>query len=237
MRRKGMLERDCQRMVNQNRNTFAACMVATGDADAMVTGLTRSFSVCFEEVTNVLGVKEGDIAMGLTTVIARDRTVLMADTHVHEVPTPEEMADIACTAAAAAKRMGYEPRVAFLSYSNFGNPGWPSGQRVREAVEILDGRKVDFEYEGDMTVDVAMSNEIRERLYPFARLTGPANVLVMPALQSGNISAKLLRYLGGASVIGPSLLGLEKSAQIVPMGATVSEVVNLAALAAHAAID
>lgn len=237
MRRKGMLERDCQRLVNQNRNTFAACMVAAGDADAMVTGLTRSFSVCFEEVTNVLGVKEGDIAMGLTTVIARDRTVLMADTHVHEVPTPEEMADIACTAAAAAKRMGYEPRVAFLSYSNFGNPGWPSGQRVREAVEILDGRKVDFEYEGDMTVDVAMSNEIRERLYPFARLTGPANVLVMPALQSGNISAKLLRYLGGASVIGPSLLGLEKSAQIVPMGATVSEVVNLAALAAHAAID
>lgn len=237
MRRKGMLERDCQRLVNQNRNTFAACMVAAGDADAMVTGLTRSFSVCFEEVTKVLGVKEGDIAMGLTTVIARDRTVLMADTHVHEVPTPEEMADIACTAAAAAKRMGYEPRVAFLSYSNFGNPGWPSGQRVREAVEILDGRKVDFEYEGDMTVDVAMSNEIRERLYPFARLTGPANVLVMPALQSGNISAKLLRYLGGASVIGPSLLGLEKSAQIVPMGATVSEVVNLAALAAHAAID
>lgn len=237
MRRKGMLERDCQRLVNQNRNTFAACMVAAGDADAMVTGLTRSFSVCFEEVTNVLGVKEGDIAMGLTTVIARDRTVLMADTHVHEVPTPEEMADIACSAAAAAKRMGYEPRVALLSYSNFGNPGWPSGQRVREAVEILDGRKVDFEYDGDMTVDVAMSNEIRGRLYPFARLTGPANVLVMPALQSGNISAKLLRYLGGASVIGPSLLGLEKSAQIVPMGATVSEVVNLAALAAHAAID
>ena len=237
MRRKGMLERDCQRLVNQNRNPFAACMVAAGDADAMVTGLTRSFSVCFEEVTNVLGVKEGDIAMGLTTVIARDRTVLMADTHVHEVPTPEEMADIACSAAAAAKRMGYEPRVALLSYSNFGNPGWPSGQRVREAVEILDGRKVDFEYDGDMTVDVAMSNEIRGRLYPFARLTGPANVLVMPALQSGNISAKLLRYLGGASVIGPSLLGLEKSAQIVPMGATVSEVVNLAALAAHAAID
>jgi malate dehydrogenase (oxaloacetate-decarboxylating)(NADP+) len=237
MRRKGMLERDCQRLVNQNRNTFAACMVANGDADAMVTGLTRSFSVCFEEVTNVLGVKDGDIAMGLTTVIARDRTVLMADTHVHEVPTPEEMADIACTAAKAAKRMGYEPRVALLSYSNFGNPGWPSGQRVREAVEILDGRNVDFEYEGDMTVDVAMSNDIRERLYPFARLTGPANVLVMPALQSGNISAKLLRYLGGASVIGPSLLGLEKSAQIVPMGATVSEVVNLAALAAHAAID
>lgn len=237
MRRKGMLERDCQRLVNQNRNTFAACMVANGDADAMVTGLTRSFSVCFEEITNVLGVKKGEIAMGLTTVIARDRTVLMADTHVHEVPTPEEMADIACTAAKAAKRMGYEPRVALLSYSNFGTPPWPSGQRVREAVEILDGRDVDFEYEGDMTVDVAMSNEIRERLYPFARITGPANVLIMPALQSGNISAKLLRYLGGASVIGPSLLGLEKSAQIVPMGATVSEMVNLAALAAHAAID
>jgi malate dehydrogenase (oxaloacetate-decarboxylating)(NADP+) len=124
-----------------------------------------------------------------------------------------------------------------LSYSNFGNPNWDSAERVRSAVRILDSRKVDFEYDGDMTADVALDDELRKRLYPFARLTGPANVLVMPALQSANISAKLLKTLGGANVIGPSLMGLAKSAQIVPMGATVSEIVNLAALAAHAAED
>jgi len=237
LQRKGYLERDCQRMVNQNRNTFAACMVAAGDADAMVTGLTRSFSVCFGEITDVLPPKDGETAFGLTTIVARDSTVLMADTHVHEVPTPEELADIACAAADSAKRMGYVPRVALLSYSSFGNPEWPSAERVRQAVEILDGRNVDFEYDGDMTADVALDDELRQRLYPFARLTGPANVLIMPALQSANISAKLLKTLGGANVIGPSLMGLSKSAQIVPMGATVSELVNLAALAAHAAQD
>jgi malate dehydrogenase (oxaloacetate-decarboxylating)(NADP+) len=224
-------------MVNQNRNTFAACMVALGDADAVVTGLTRSFAVCFEEIAAVLPPKDGETAMGLTTIVARDRTVLMADTHVHEVPTSEELADIACSAANAAKRMGYEPKVALLSYSNFGNPNWDSAERVRSAVRILDSRKVDFEYDGDMTADVALDDELRKRLYPFARLSGPANVLVMPALQSANISAKLLKTLGGANVIGPSLMGLAKSAQIVPMGATVSEIVNLAALAAHAAED
>ena len=237
LQRKGYLLRDCQRMVNQNRNTFAACMVALGDADAVVTGLTRSFAVCFEEISAVLPPKDGETAMGLTTIVARDRTVLMADTHVHEVPTSEELADIACSAANAAKRMGYEPKVALLSYSNFGNPNWDSAERVRSAVRILDSRKVDFEYDGDMTADVALDDELRKRLYPFARLTGPANVLVMPALQSANISAKLLKTLGGANVIGPSLMGLAKSAQIVPMGATVSEIVNLAALAAHAAED
>ncbi len=235
LQRKGYLLRDCQRMVNQNRNTFAACMVALGDADAVVTGLTRSFAVCFEEISAVLPPKEGETAMGLTTIVARDRTVLMADTHVHEVPTPEELADIACSAANAAKRMGYDPKVALLSYSNFGNPDWDSAERVRSAVRVLDSRNVDFEYDGDMTADVALDDELRKRLYPFARLTGPANVLVMPALQSANISAKLLKTLGGTNVIGPSLMGLAKSAQIVPMGATVSEIVNLAALAAHAA--
>ena len=237
LQRQGHLLRDCQRMVNQNRNTFGACMVATGDADAMVTGLTRSFTVCFQEVTQVMAANEGETPLGITTIVARDRTVLMADTHVNEVPTPNELADIACTAASAAKRMGYEPRVALLSYSNFGNPDWASGRRVRDAVAILDGRNVDFEYEGDMTADVALDDELRQRVYPFARLTGPANVLVMPALQSANISAKLLKTLGGANVIGPSLMGLEGSVQIVPMGATVSEIVNLAALAAHAADD
>jgi len=237
LQRHGMLRRDCQRLVNQSRNTFAACMVANGDADAMVTGLTRSFAASFQEISAVLPPKEGETALGVTTIIARDRTVLMADTHVHEVPSSEELADIACSAAAAAKRMGYEPRVAFLSYSNFGNPGWESAHRVREAVTILDGRNVDFEYEGDMTADVALDDELRNQLYPFSRLTGSANVLIMPALHSANISAKLLRVLGGANVIGPSLMNLAKSVQIVPMGATVSEIVNLAALAAHAAQD
>ncbi len=235
LQRDGALHRDCQRMVNQDRNVFAACMVATGDADALVTGLTRSFGDAIEDVRRVIDERPNELLMALTMVIVRGRTVFIADTNVHELPTPEQLADIACQAAAKARAFGHEPRVALLSFSNFGNPMREKAQRIRTAVEVLDGRGVDFEYDGEMSADVALDPEMR-KLYPFCRLTGPANVLVMPALHSANISYKLLQRFAGGSVIGPIIMGLEKPAQIVQMGATVSDLVNAAAIAAHEAI-
>ena len=235
LQRSGYLQRDCQRMVNQDRNVFAACMVATGDADAMVTGLTRSFGVSLEEITRVIDAKPNERIMALTQVITRGRTLFIADTYVHELPNAEELADIAVGAAAAAKSMGHEPRVALLSFSNFGTPMMESSALVRDAVALLDKRNVSFEYDGDMAVDVALDPKVR-KLYPLCKLSGSANVLVMPGLHSANISYKLLQQFGGGSVIGPMLIGLQKPAQIVRMGATVSDLVNAAAIAAHDAI-
>jgi malate dehydrogenase (oxaloacetate-decarboxylating)(NADP+) len=232
LQRSGALFRDCLRMVNQDRNVFAASMVAEGDADGMVTGVTRSFATNLEEIRRVLDPKPDSILFGLSIVIARGRTVLLADTAVHELPTAEEMAGIAIQAAAVARRHGHEPRVALLSFSNFGNPQWEKMERIRDAVHELDRRKVDFEYDGEMQPNVALDFEQMRELYPFCRLTGPANVLLMPALHSAAIAAKLLQQLGGGTVIGPVLSGLSHSAQIVQTGATVSEIVTAAALAA-----
>ncbi|MEX1204730.1 MAG: NADP-dependent malic enzyme [Dongiaceae bacterium] len=232
VQRNGALYRDCQRMVNQDRNVFAACMVALGDADAMVSGLTRSFATTFEEITRVLDPRPDERLFGLSIVLARGHIVLIADTSVHELPSPEELADIAVQSAAKARQLGHEPRVALLSFSNFGNPMREKAERIRDAVAVLDSRKVDFEYDGEMQANVALDFELMRTLYPFCRLTGPANVLIMPALHSANISAKLLQRLGGGTVIGPVLIGLAKPAQIVQTGATVSELVNAAALAA-----
>ncbi len=237
LHRKGFLYRDCQRLVNQDRNVFAACMVAMGDADAMVTGTTRSYAASFEEITRVLDAKPNKRLLGLMMMIARGRTVFVADTTIHELPTPAELADIAQQAAEMARQMGAVPRVALLSFSNFGNPMREKAQRVREAVDVLDHRKVDFEYDGEMSADVALDFDLMRKSYPFCRLTGPANVLVMPALHTANVASKLLQQLGGGTVIGPILLGLEKPAQIVEMAATVSDIVNLAALAAYEAIS
>ncbi len=236
LQRKGKLYRDCQRMVNQNRNVFAACMVAKGDADGMVTGLTRSFGVSFDDLRRVIDPKPGHRAFGLTIFAQRNRTVFLADTSVHELPTPEQMADIAIQSAEQARAMGHEPRVALLSFSNFGNPMREKAQRIREAVQVLDERDVDFEYDGEMQANVALDHALMTNLYPFCRLSGPANVLVMPALHSANISGKLLQLLGGGTVIGPLLIGLSKPAQIVTTGATVNEMVTAAAIAAYEAI-
>jgi malate dehydrogenase (oxaloacetate-decarboxylating)(NADP+) len=234
--RHGMLYRDCQRLVNQDRNVFAACMVACGDADAMVTGVTRNSFDVLDEVTRVIEMKPGCEMFGLTVLLARAHTVLLADTLVHENPSPVQLAEIAVEAAAKARELGLEPRVAMLSYSNFGNPAGDGAQRVREAVALLDGRHVDFEYDGEMSADVALDVGLMRRLYPFCRLSGAANILIMPELHSANISAKLLAHLGGGTAVGPLLMGLAHPVQIVNIGATVSDLVNLAALAAHDAI-
>ncbi len=231
LQRKGFLFRDCQRLINQDRNHFGAAMVATGDADAMVTGITRNYSVALEDVTRVINRKPGHRLIGLSIVLARGRTVLVADTAVHEMPTAPELAEIAIEAAGAAKRMGYIPRVALLSFSTFGYPEAERSKRVQEAVEILDKQKVDFEYDGEMGADVALNPEIMAQ-YPFCRLTGPANVLVMPAFHSAAIATKMLQELGGSTVIGPLLIGLDKPVQIVSLGAKDTEIVNMAVLAA-----
>lgn len=230
-----MLYRDCVRLVNNDRNVFAACMVAFGHADAMITGVTRNSFVAYEDIRKVIDPRPGELVMGLSMIITRDRTVYMADTSVNELPSSEQLADIAVQSAAAVRRLGNEePRVALLSYSNFGNPSQERGERIRQAVEILDSRQTDFEYDGEMSPDVALNAELT-KLYPFCRLSGPANVLIMPALHSANISSKLLQELGGGTVVGPLLIGLQKSAQIVQMGTNASDIVNIAALAAYAA--
>jgi malate dehydrogenase (oxaloacetate-decarboxylating)(NADP+) len=231
LQRKGYLFRDCQRMVNQDRNTFASCMVALDDADAMVTGVTRNYSVALEDVQRVIDPKPGHRVIGLSLVLARGRTVLVADTAISENPKAEELADIAVEAAGVARRMGYEPRLALLAFSTFGHPPGERAAHVIEAVKILDQRRVDFEYDGDMAADVALNPEAAAA-YPFCRLTGPANVLIMPAFHSAAISTKMLQELGGATVIGPLLVGLDRPVQIVSLGAKDSQLVNMAALAA-----
>jgi malate dehydrogenase (oxaloacetate-decarboxylating)(NADP+) len=231
LQRRGFLQRDCQRLVNQDRNHFASCMVALGDADAMVTGVTRNFSVALEDVRRCIDPKPGHRVMGASLVLARGRTVLVADTAVTEMPTAQDLAEIAVEAARVARSLGYEPRLALLAFSTFGHPAGERSERVQEAVRLLDQRRVDFEYDGDMAADVALNMGLREA-YPFCRLSGPANVLIMPAFHSASISTKMLMELGGATVIGPMLVGLDRSVQIVPLSANDAQLVNMAALAA-----
>jgi malate dehydrogenase (oxaloacetate-decarboxylating)(NADP+) len=231
LQREGYLARDCQRMVNQDRNVFAACMVAMGDADAMVSGVTRNTSVVLEEVRRVVDVKPGHRVIGASIVLARGRTVIVADTAITEMPTAAELAMIAEEAAGIAKRLGYEPRVAMLAFSNFGQPKGERSQKVIEAVRILEQRGADFEFDGEMAADVALNRDLMAA-YPFCRLTGPANVLVMPAFHSASISTRMLQELGGSTVIGPLIVGLDKPVQIVPLGARDADLVNAAALAA-----
>jgi malate dehydrogenase (oxaloacetate-decarboxylating)(NADP+) len=232
LQRQGYLQRDCQRLVNQDRNYFAACMVAQGDADAMVSGVTRNYATVLDDVLRVIDARPGHRVMGVSVALARGRTVLVADTAVTEVPDAEELADIAVSAAQVARRLGYEPRVAMLAASTFGNPPSERTDRIREAVQILAARNVDFEIDGEMAADVALSRDYLAA-YPFSRLSEPANVLVMPSLDAASIATKMLQEIGGATVIGPLLVGLDRPVQIVQLGAKDADLVNMAALAAY----
>jgi malate dehydrogenase (oxaloacetate-decarboxylating)(NADP+) len=229
--RHGLLRREIERMVNQDRNYFAAAMLALGEADAMITGTTRPFSQSLKQVRTVIDDEPEATPFGINIIVSRSHTVLIADTAVTERPTAEQYAAIAMRASGFARRMGLEPRVAFTSYTTFGNPPGVHIEELRGAVAILDGFKVDFEYEGEMAPDVALNFETQRRYYPFSRLSGPANILVMPGLQSASLSAKLLKELGGESVLGPYIIGLALPVQIAPMTATASDLVMLAVLA------
>ena len=231
LQRRGYTERDVRRMVNQDRNTFASLLLALGHGDAMISGLTRTFAQTMREVSHVLDPKPGQVPFGVHMMIGKHYTVFLADTTINERPGAEELAHIARETAAVARRLGHEPRVAFLSYSTFGNPPGRWLGNIRDAVHLLDEEDPGFEYEGEMAPDAALNPRVKA-LYPFSRLSGPANVLVMPGLQSANLSAKLLRELAGNATIGPMLIGMEKPVQIAPMTATTPDLLTLAVLAA-----
>lgn len=233
LQRKGFLRRDAQRLVNNDRNVFSALMLNHGLADGMVTGVTRSYDIALRDVRMVLAHNEIERTMGVSVVVNKARTLFIADTNITEFPDATDLADIAETTAHFARQFGFEPRVAFLSYSTFGNPVGERMDKVRQAVEILDERDVDFEYEGDMAADVAL-DPLHTLTYPFSRLSETANVLVMPGIHSASISTKLLDTVGGATVLGPFLTGLSRPVQICPLGATASEITHMAMLAAFA---
>ncbi|HEX2762699.1 MAG TPA: NADP-dependent malic enzyme [Allosphingosinicella sp.] len=231
LQRRGFLPRAVERMVNQDRNTFAALLLALGEADALITGVTRPYAQSLRQVQRVIDADEGRTPFGIHVLVGQAHTTFIADTTVSERPSGEQLAEIAIQTASVARRMGHEPRVAFLSYSNFGDPEGTYLERIREGVRVLDGREeLGFEYEGEMSPDVAL-NPAMQKVYPFSRLTGPANVLVMPGLQTANISAKLLKELGGDAVIGPILVGMAEPVQIAAMTATASDLVTLGVLA------
>jgi malate dehydrogenase (oxaloacetate-decarboxylating)(NADP+) len=230
--RQGYLKRDVLRLINQDRNSFAASMVALGHADGMVTGVTRSYDQALEEILRVIDPSPDGRVIGMSVLLAKGRTLFIADTNVTEMPDADELVEIACEAARAVKILGYRPRIAFLSYSTFGNPMGQRSEKVREAVAMLDEMDVGFEYEGELPPDLALDTA-KWANYPFMRLSGPANVLIMPAIHSAAISTLLVQELGGATVIGPLLLGLQRSVQITPLGASVSKILQMATLAAY----
>ncbi|MFW5680202.1 MAG: NADP-dependent malic enzyme, partial [Pseudomonadota bacterium] len=231
LQRKGLLRRDVMRLVNQERNVFAACMVALGDADVLVTGLTRNYTNALYDIRRVIDPEPGARVFGLSIVIARGRTVFLADTAVNELPTAEISADIAIQTASFVRQLGLTPRVAAVSFATFGNREVNVAAQQSGVIEELERRGVDFEYDGEMEADVALDANLL-KLYPFTRLTAPANILVMPALHSASIASKLLQQLGGGQVIGPILMGLTRPVQIVPMNAGVSDLINLGAIGA-----
>ena len=231
LKRRGFMLRDVRRMVNQDRNVFASLLLALGHGDAMITGITRTFSQAMREVRLVLDPKPDQIPFGIHLMIGKNYTVFLADTTINERPSAEGLAHIAKETAAVARRMGHEPRVAFLSFSTFGNPSGKWLEPIRDAVAMLDAENPGFEYEGELAPDAALNPKVMAN-YPFSRLTQPANVLIMPGLQSANVSAKLLRELGGNATIGPMLIGMEKPVQIAPMTSIAPDVLQLAVLAA-----
>ncbi|KQI70076.1 malic enzyme [Loktanella sp. 3ANDIMAR09] len=231
LQRQGHDRQDVHRLAARDRHVFAALMLAHGHADGMVTGATRKSAQVLELIGHVFDAKPQDGAVGVTALLNRGRIVLIADTLVQEWPNEEDLADIATRAAQVARGFGLEPRVAFCSFSTFGYPKSERADKMHRAPEVLDRRGVDFEYEGEMTVDVAL-NPLAAAAYPFSRLTGPANVLVVPARHSASISVKLMQEMGGATVIGPILSGVGKPVQICSTVSSVNDILNMAVIAA-----
>lgn len=236
LQRKGYLYRDCARMVKTDRNVFAACMIACGDADAMVTGITKSYYNSLDDICKVIKPKKNKRIMGYSIMLSHKHNIIIADNTVCEFPQAEDIVEITLQTAKAAKSMGFKPRAAILSFSNFGNPERKKTSRVRDAVTILDQMDLDFEYDGEMTVDVALNPHL-QKIYPFCRLSGPANILIMPGLHSAAISTNLLEELSGGIFIGPILNGFEYPVQIVPIGSSANDILKVVALAAIEAIN
>ena len=233
-REKGLLERDCDRLVRNDRVIWASCMVACGDADGAVTGNTRRFGASFDKVTQVIDARPGEIMFGLNMVVAKGKTIFVGDTSVNEYPSSEELAEIAISSARVVKMFGFVPKVAFVSHSTFGQPLTSRTKHIKKAVEILEKKNVDFDFDGDMQPDVALNSEYKE-LYPFSSIVGNANILIMPGQHSAAISYKLMKSLGDTRVIGPLLIGLGQPIEIAPLRSSTSEIINLASVAAYSA--
>ena len=233
-REQGLLERDCDRLVRNDRVIWASCMVACGDADGAVTGNTRRFGASFDKVTQVIDARPGEIMFGLNMVVAKGKTIFVGDTSVNEYPSSEELAEIAISAARVVKMFGFVPKVAFVSHSTFGQPLTSRTKHIKKAVEILKNKNVDFDFDGDMQPDVALNDEYKE-LYPFSSIVGNANILIMPGQHSAAISYKMMKSLGDTKVIGPLLIGLGQPIEIAPLRSSTSEIINLASVAAYSA--
>ena len=233
-REQGLLERDCDRLVRNDRVIWASCMVACGDADGAVTGNTRRFGASLDKVTQVIKARPGEIMFGLNMVVSKGKTIFVGDTSVNEYPSSEELAEIAISAARVVKLFGFVPRVAFVSHSTFGQPLTSRTKHIKKAVEILKNKNVDFDFDGDMQPDVALNEEYKE-LYPFSSIVGNANILVMPGQHSAAISYKMMKSLGDTKVIGPLLIGLGQPIEIAPLRSSTSEIINLASVAAYSA--
>jgi malate dehydrogenase (oxaloacetate-decarboxylating)(NADP+) len=233
-RKEGLLERDCDKMVRNDRVIWGSCMVACGDADAMVTGNSRRYGQSLEKVKKVVDARPGEIMFGLNMIVNKGKTVFIADTSVHEYPTSEQLSEIAISASRVAKLFGFEPKVAFLSHSTFGQPITARTKHIRDAVEILRNKKVKFKFDGDMQPDVALSDEYKD-LYPFSEIVGNANILIMPGQHSAAITYKVMKTLGDAKVIGPLLIGLGQAIEIAPLRSSTSDILNLASVAAYSA--
>lgn len=236
LQRKGYLYRDCAKLVKSDKNIFAACMIACGEADAMVTGVTKSYYNSLEDIMKVMEAKKNNRILGYSIMIAKEHNIIIADNSVTELPNAQDLVDITLQTANIAKKMGIIPRVALLSFATFGNPMREKANRVRDAVSILDSMQLDFEYDGEMSVDVALNPNSRN-LYKFCRLSGPANILVMPGLNSASISTQLLQELAGGVFIGPIINGFEYPVQIVQMGASATEILKIATFACMDAIN
>jgi len=232
LQREGLLERDCDRLIRNDRVMFGSCMVASGDADAMVTGNTRRYSASLDKIKRVISPRPGEIMFALSMVVSRGKTIFMADTHVHEYPNAQQLADIATSCARVVRLFGFDPKIAFLSHSTFGIPMTQRTKHIRDAVEILKNKSVDFKFDGEMQPDVALDEKYKE-LYPFSKIVGNANVLIMPAQHSAAISLKLMKILGGAKIIGPFLVGLGQPIEIAPLRSSTSDILNLASIAAY----
>ena len=233
-REQGMLEWDCDRLVRNDRVVWASCMVACGDADGAVTGNTRRFGASLEKIKQVVNPRAGEIMFGLNLVVHKGKTIFVADTSVHEYPSSEQMSEIAISAARVVRLFGFDPKVAFVSHSTFGQPVTSRTKHIKKAVDILKEKKVDFEFDGDMQPDVALNKEYKN-LYPFSNIVGNANILIMPGQHSAAISYKMMKELGDTKVIGPLLIGLGLPIEIAPLRTSTSELINLASIAAYSA--
>ena len=232
LQRKGILEKECDKMVKSDRVTWGSCMVACGDADGMVAGNTRHFSATVDKLAQSVGSRENEILFGLCLYVSKGKTILIADTNVNEFPTSEELVEIAISSARVAEILGFDPKVALLSHSTFGQPETERTKRVRQAVEMLEKRKVDFLFDGEMQPDVALNPKFQST-YPFSKIVGNANVLVMPSIHAAAVSTKMLKELGGGKVIGPLLIGLAQPIEVAPLRSSSSEILNLASIAAY----